>query len=527
MITTLIGSGLVIFLLNNIAADINQPSINLNIVSDNINNNIPKHSVNETGQNITKTTTKYETIIINNGRTPATNLIVRLYYPNGMISNFSSNIQSENVVFKKPTPSLLVAETNRLSTDSIISITTNVVCNSDFNKIKNESILSYNIGLGNITSLNCPPVNYFITDSYDQGSSFATNLDSSFIDINKFNSFHSREQILTIILTIAIIFFIVSLLYKRIKRFKKRLYKPKFVFEIAKEIISIRDLLNENINSKRIIPTYIWYSKDEEEKWKIFNDYDDYYYLEDFYTKLKERANLMSRKNQHIETEGAATSDNKDMNIDSQDFEPKKIIMGDKNTPKEINKECLILANNAISNINWKDYQDTADKKYYKPLGIVITIACAILVSISFESYRLIFFHFTIGIPIFSYRITFVLITTIIRSLIYFILAKEIINFMTLFAYEVGNNNNVLSFTILDKSSQFKLLLLSAIFGGIPVTALLTNFDFIQEEIQLFANDSTTGYLYFIGGISTDVAMFLILISIMHLFVLKSKTYQM
>src|SRR6185437_16582275 len=101
-----------------------------------------KHSVNATGQNITKTTTKYDTIIINNGRTPATNLIVRLYYPNGIISNFSSNIQSENVVFRKPTPSLLVAETHRLSTDSIISITTNVICNSDFSKIKNESILS-------------------------------------------------------------------------------------------------------------------------------------------------------------------------------------------------------------------------------------------------------------------------------------------------------------------------------------------------------------------------------------------------
>ena len=57
-------------------------------------------------------------------------------------------------------------------------------------------------------------------------------------------------------------------------------------------------VLVENISSKRIFPIDIWFSKDTDEKWKIFNDYDDYYYLDDFYSKLKERADLMSRKNQ-------------------------------------------------------------------------------------------------------------------------------------------------------------------------------------------------------------------------------------
>ncbi len=318
----------------------------MNILSDNVYKNVPKHSVNQTLQNITKTVTKFETIVINNGRTPATNLIIHLYYPNGVIYIFSSNIQSENVNFKRPTPSLLVAETNRLSQDSIISITTNVICNSNYNKIKNEATLSYNIGLGNITSLKCPPINYFITDSYDQGSSFATNLDSTFIDIDKFNSFHSREQILTIILTIAVISFIISLLYKRIKRFKKKLYRPKFVFEIAKEIISIRDLLNENINSKRIFSTNTWFSKDEEEKWTIFNDYDDYYYLDDFYSKLKERASFMSKKIQPFETDGTTTTTtiNKESDTRTQDFEIKNLKLENKNTSREINQECLDLA---------------------------------------------------------------------------------------------------------------------------------------------------------------------------------------
>ena len=179
--------------------------------------------------------------------------------------------------------------------------------------------------------MKCPPINYFITDSYDQGSSFATNLDSTFIDIDKFNSFHSREQILTIVLTIAIISFIISLLYKRIKRFKKRLYGPKFVFEIAKDIISIRDLLNENINSKRIFPTDIWFSKDEEEKWRIFNDYDDYYYLDDFYSKLKERATFMSRKIQTLESDETTTNIIKNETGKAQDFEIKNLKKENKN----------------------------------------------------------------------------------------------------------------------------------------------------------------------------------------------------
>ena len=65
--------------------------------------------------------------------------------------------------------------------------------------------------------------------------------------MDKFYSFHFRDQILTITMTFAIISFIIALIYKRLKRFKKRISRPKFVFEIVKEIITIRDLFNENI----------------------------------------------------------------------------------------------------------------------------------------------------------------------------------------------------------------------------------------------------------------------------------------
>ena len=39
--------------------------------------------------------------------------------------------------------------------------------------------------------------------------------------MDKFYSFHFRDQILTITMTFAMISFIIALLYKRLKRFKK------------------------------------------------------------------------------------------------------------------------------------------------------------------------------------------------------------------------------------------------------------------------------------------------------------------
>jgi hypothetical protein len=55
-------------------------------------------------------------------------------------------------------------------------------------------------------------------------------------------------------MTVAIISFLIALLYKRINRFRKRLSRPKFVFEIYKEIIAIRDTLQKNIRSKKYFP---------------------------------------------------------------------------------------------------------------------------------------------------------------------------------------------------------------------------------------------------------------------------------
>jgi hypothetical protein len=543
IISTLIGSGLTIFLLNSLSADINQPMINFNIATDNIKNNIPitysynnlppannftNKQYNISGSN-SNALTKIDTVVVNNGRTSATNLILGLYFPNGNITNFYTGFQSENVTFKKQSSNLLIAQANRLSKDSIIAITTTVQC--DFTNNNGTAMYSHlNIDLGNISNLNCPPVNYFVTASYDQGSTFRTNIDSNFINMDKFYSFHFRDQILTIIMTFAIISFIISLLYKRLKRFKKRLSRPKFVFEIVKEIITIRDVLDENIMSKRIFQIDKWFSKDMEEKLNIFNDYADYYYLDDFYSKLKERADFMSRKNLYRSNDTIAKSNTSDPNSANQYNTASKkstnnLINKNYNgfDIRETNEQCLELANIAITNINWKNYQDIEDKKYYKPVAIAVTILCAFLISSVFEIYRITFFHYTLDVPGFYYRLTYIFFTTVARAFIFFMIAREIINFQTLFAYEVGTTNNVLSFFIMDRKVQVKLLLFSFIIGGLPILSIATDFHFISYEIQSLTIDPSMGYLLFMVGLLIDISLFLILVLVIPRFIMKTQ----
>ena len=153
-----------------------------------------------------------------------------------------------------------------------------------------------------------------------------------------------------------------------------------------------------------------------------------------------------------------------------------------------------MLANNVIKNINWKNYQDAEDKKYYKPITSVVTIICAFLIFSVFEFYRRTFFHANLDLPSLYYTIMYIIFSTFVRAFIFFIVGREIINFQSLFAYEVCSANTVLSFFVMDKSSQIKLLLFSFIIGGMPVIGLLSDFHLISDEVSLFSTGSSLGY---------------------------------
>ena len=188
----------------------------------------------------------------------------------------------------------------------------------------------------------------------------------------------------------------------------------------------------------------------------------------------------------------------------------------------QVNEHCLILANNVIIKINWKNYQDVEDRKYYKPIAATVTIICAFLLFSVFEFYRLTFFHGNLDIPSLYYSIMYMISSTFVRAFIFFIVAREIINFQTLFAYEVGIANNTLSFLVMDKSSQIKLLVFSFIIGGMPVLPLLSDFHLLSDEISLFSTGNSQGYLLFIAKVLMDVLLFLVLVFVIPKFIMRS-----
>jgi hypothetical protein len=127
IISTLIGSGVTLFLLNGIAMDINQSLISLDIVANNIDGGSSSSNYPTNGQshidnfgdedddNILNHTSsnkaiEFQTAVIYNGKSSATDLILRLSYPNGYITSFYTGLQSENVTIKKPSYNTLVAK---------------------------------------------------------------------------------------------------------------------------------------------------------------------------------------------------------------------------------------------------------------------------------------------------------------------------------------------------------------------------------------------------------------------------------
>lgn len=84
IITSVIGSGLLLFVLNNIAAEINQPHIYLQVNSFSENNSQQQQ-------------TKFQTIAINDGRSTATNVRLTSLYPYANIIDYSIPFHNENI----------------------------------------------------------------------------------------------------------------------------------------------------------------------------------------------------------------------------------------------------------------------------------------------------------------------------------------------------------------------------------------------------------------------------------------------
>jgi hypothetical protein len=112
IITSVIGSGLLLFVLNNIAAEINQPHIYLQVNS---------FSENNSQQQQQQQQTKFQTIAINDGRSTATNVRLTLFYPSANIINYSIPFHNENITsLNLEGAASLVADIDRFSKGALL-----------------------------------------------------------------------------------------------------------------------------------------------------------------------------------------------------------------------------------------------------------------------------------------------------------------------------------------------------------------------------------------------------------------------
>jgi hypothetical protein len=200
IITSVIGSGLLLFVLNNIAAEINQPHIYLQVNSF-------------SGKNSQQQQTKFQTIALNDGRSAATNVRLTLLYPSANIINYSIPFHNENITsLNLEGPTSLMAEIDRFSKCATVIINTTVM--------KKDGVL-----------VRSPYKYYAVSATFDQGTNTIFNLISPTIrvqDIEKVIPLNLRILIVTTFLTL--VCFLMGLFYKRIKRFKFQIVRAKCVF---------------------------------------------------------------------------------------------------------------------------------------------------------------------------------------------------------------------------------------------------------------------------------------------------------
>jgi hypothetical protein len=76
------------------------------------------------------------------------------------------------------------------------------------------------------------------------------------------------------------------------------------------------------------------------------------------------------------------------------------------------------------------------------------------------------------------------ILTVFARTIVSFVLAREIINFQISFSYEIGVDNNFLSYYTLSRKEQIRLLVLSFVIVGVPVLSVLHGFQFTIREFD-------------------------------------------
>jgi hypothetical protein len=453
IITSVIGSGLLLFVLNNIAADINLPHIYLQVNSSSIHDN---KQIN------------FQTVAINDGRSAATHVRLTLQYPSNNITNTTIPFTSENITsIKHENPSTLVIDLQRLSVASSIVINTTTIKN---NKVATGS-LANNL--------------YVVSAASDQGTNTISDLSLPTIRIEDAGIIPFKLHLIIVASILATICFLILLLYNRLKNYKSQINRSQFVFDIIKQMISVRQVFKNNIHATDIFSFSVWDSMDNLGKRQTFADHRDYNLISKFYTKLRQR---------------------------DLDFSKEEI---NEDTLKRLNRDCLSLVDYSLKNIFWKKYRVTSHRRVHSIISINVTLISALVIFFIFEVLRIIFiFQFQ---SIFGpFHNIYYIFTLVSRGLVSFFVAREIIIYQSLHNYDISANNDTIYYTSLSSTRHglTKLFAFSFLIMGIPLFLTGTQLHFVDRF------DIT--YQFFIAILIIDFIRMLILAFIIPKYIFKN-----
>jgi DNA-binding beta-propeller fold protein YncE len=474
-ISSIIGSGLVVTVLTTLIAGFNQPHVYLNVVP----HLFPYYS-DESTEQIPHKVQYYEVIARNDGRVSANHVKLSLFFF-GRIMNYSSALYSENMTLN-PEPiksQMLQSQSNNypqiknqnLDQQSKNGVPSLLVANIP-RFAKDAMIIIY---VWTDTDETDP---FYVSATYDQGSN---EYPSPALKDPQFNALRNAsfnypsilsgrsdvpldEQILIGASILSVIFFAIALIHKRIRGITKN-DNAKFATELEDELTTIHNIIEKNPGYDQILHSDTWDSKNNDIKRQIFNS-DDYKCVNNFYRRLKER-----------------------------NFQALQKKTGETITP--YNKDCFDLVNQAL-NIDWPHYINASDKgvrvDHFLAIPIII-ISSIFIISISeyfpytflglvqpidltlpsvslFTQLQTIDGRFFTQYELLIYSIIFVSIAFIVRSIIAFVIAREIAKRL-IYSSSADNSRE---FDAVFKLRTSKLLRYSFLIMGLPLYSIIKLF---------------------------------------------------
>jgi hypothetical protein len=303
IVAALIGSGLIVTGLTSLSSYFTRPALDIYVEVGASDNGYLSFA-------------SYRIFLVNNGFSTAKDVRLTMTYPNATVTNATMIYQNENFTLNKNLDSV-VAFSPRLSTGVKIGIVNNIT-GREGPTIEERPLQDFGTDSGNYFFDHTDP--FSITVTHDEGGN-TYRPPPTFNEIAGYFKMYFNPDALKFFIPIVIGILLVGIAYRH-----KRKSLSKFASDVLKDIETAEKRLAK-ADSKAIIP-FKNYEFNIENELQLFDNYEYYKLIDEFYTGLKLRESKILNPNLS--------------NLDD--------------VLKEENQKCFNLATSAHANIDWKKF---------------------------------------------------------------------------------------------------------------------------------------------------------------------------